>query len=149
MKGALDVVLRHCTTLPNGTILTDADRELYESKGRELGHRGLRGMSSPFSLTHTHTHTLTLITSAQSTHTHSHSSPLPNPHTHTPVVAMASGFDLTQLSFVGMMGMWDPPREWVDYSIQRLKESGVSVKMITGDAKETAEAIGEYAVGVA
>ena len=58
------------------------------------------------------------------------------------VVAMASGLDLTQLTFVGLMGMWDPPRHGVEQAILRLRESGVSVKMITGDAKETGEAIG-------
>ncbi len=55
---------------------------------------------------------------------------------------MASGLDLSQLQFVGMMGMWDPPRETVEGAILRLKESGISIKMITGDAQETGVAIG-------
>ena len=59
------------------------------------------------------------------------------------VVAMACGADLNQLSFVGLIGMWDPPRSGVKNAIAELLEGGVDVKMITGDAKETGEAIGE------
>ena len=58
------------------------------------------------------------------------------------VVAMASGCDLNQLSFVGMIGMWDPPRPGVENAVSELLGGGVDVKMITGDAKETGEAIG-------
>ena len=56
---------------------------------------------------------------------------------------MASGSDLHSLSFVGLMAMWDPPRSGVEDAIVELKSGGVDVKMITGDAKETGEAIGE------
>ena len=59
------------------------------------------------------------------------------------VVAMACGTDLNQLSFVGLVGMWDPPRPGVKNAIDELLQAGVDVKMITGDAKETGEAIGE------
>ena len=59
------------------------------------------------------------------------------------MIAMASGVDLNRLVFVGLMAMWDPPRQGVEMAILRLRESGVSVKLITGDARETAEAIGE------
>jgi Ca2+-transporting ATPase len=55
---------------------------------------------------------------------------------------MATGPALTQLSFVGLVGMWDPPRPGVGVAISTLLESGVSVKMITGDARDTGEAIG-------
>ena len=56
---------------------------------------------------------------------------------------MGRGMDLTQLSFMGMMAMWDPPREGVESAVGELLRGGVSVKMITGDAKETGVAIGE------
>lgn len=59
------------------------------------------------------------------------------------VVAMASGSDLNSMSFVGLMAMWDPPRSGVEDAIEELKTGGVDVKMITGDGKETGEAIGE------
>ena len=43
MKGALDVVLRHCNTLPDGSPLTLKDKDSYTAKCEELGHQGLRG----------------------------------------------------------------------------------------------------------
>ena len=87
------------------------------------------------------------------------------------VVAMAYGRDLNDLSFAGLLAMWDPPRENVRHpslpkplplsdplrrtciaqvrdAIANLHSSGVSVKMITGDAKETGEAIGKKTLSV-
>ena len=55
---------------------------------------------------------------------------------------MASGYELGQLAFVGVVGMWDPPRPGVLDSITTLLEGGVKIKMITGDARDTGEAIG-------
>lgn len=43
VKGALDVVLRQCLTLPDGSPLTSVDRQHFESAAHELGLRGLRG----------------------------------------------------------------------------------------------------------
>ena len=59
------------------------------------------------------------------------------------VVAMASGSDMNQLSFVGLVGMCDPLRPGVKEAVKELLSGEVDVKMITGDAKETGEAIGE------
>ena len=42
----------------------------------------------------------------------------------------------------------DPPREGVGEAIQYLHDTGVGVKIITGDAKETAISVGEH-MGVA
>lgn len=58
------------------------------------------------------------------------------------VVAMAAGNELNHLSLAGVMAMWDPPRPQVQQSIDTLLSGGVSIKMITGDAMETAVAIG-------
>ncbi|XP_049720187.1 calcium-transporting ATPase type 2C member 2 [Elephas maximus indicus] len=58
------------------------------------------------------------------------------------VLALASGPELGQLTFLGLVGIIDPPRAGVKEAVQVLSESGVSVKMITGDALETALAIG-------
>lgn len=55
---------------------------------------------------------------------------------------MASGPELGKLTFLGLVGIIDPPRAGVREAVQVLFESGVSVKMITGDALETAVAIG-------
>ncbi|XP_039619405.1 calcium-transporting ATPase type 2C member 2-like [Polypterus senegalus] len=59
------------------------------------------------------------------------------------VLALASGPELGRLSFLGLIGIIDPPKEGVKEAIEMLHQSGVSVKMITGDARETAVAIGE------
>lgn len=59
------------------------------------------------------------------------------------VIAMASGTNFEDLCYVGMVGILDPPREGVKDSIELLRRGGVEVKMITGDAQETAFAIGK------
>ncbi|NXL88034.1 AT2C2 ATPase, partial [Alectura lathami] len=59
------------------------------------------------------------------------------------VLALASGPELGKLTFLGLIGIIDPPRAGVKEAVQVLLESGVSVKMITGDALETAVAIGQ------
>uniref|UniRef100_A0A8C5TBP1 Calcium-transporting ATPase n=1 Tax=Malurus cyaneus samueli TaxID=2593467 RepID=A0A8C5TBP1_9PASS len=58
------------------------------------------------------------------------------------VLALASGPELGKLTFLGLVGIIDPPRAGVREAVQVLFESGVSVKMVTGDALETAVAIG-------
>jgi H+-transporting ATPase len=52
-----------------------------------------------------------------------------------------------QLRVVGLLGLQDPPRSDAKSLIQRLKELGVRVIMLTGDGKQTALAIAEQ-VGI-
>ncbi|XP_063267117.1 calcium-transporting ATPase type 2C member 2 [Prinia subflava] len=59
------------------------------------------------------------------------------------VLALASGPELGKLTFLGLVGIIDPPRAGVREAVQVLFESGVAVKMVTGDALETAMAIGQ------
>mmetsp|Transcript_67811 Transcript_67811/g.162761 ORF Transcript_67811/g.162761 Transcript_67811/m.162761 type:complete len:1235 (+) Transcript_67811:197-3901(+) len=52
-----------------------------------------------------------------------------------------------QLCFLGLFGIYDPPRESVPPSIKECHEAGIRVVMITGDQRETALAIGKV-VGI-
>ena len=49
---------------------------------------------------------------------------------------------MNQLTFLGMVGIHDPPRPGVRDAILALRTSGVEVKMLTGDSEDTACAIG-------
>lgn len=59
------------------------------------------------------------------------------------VVAMAKGPSVQDLTYMGIVGICDPPRPLVQEAIRTLVQSGVQVKMVTGDAMDTAVAIGE------
>lgn len=58
------------------------------------------------------------------------------------MIGLARGSSLQDLIYIGLVGICDPPRPNVRESISNLMNSGVKVKMVTGDAKETAAAIG-------
>ena len=59
------------------------------------------------------------------------------------VLAMAYGSQMNNLVYVGMAGIIDPPRPGVQEAIRELTSGGVTVKMLTGDAEDTAKAIGK------
>jgi Ca2+-transporting ATPase len=54
---------------------------------------------------------------------------------------MAYGPSLDDMTFAGVIGMEDPPREGVLEAVSQLRTGGVNVLMVTGDSKETAVAI--------
>ncbi|XP_065184948.1 calcium-transporting ATPase type 2C member 1-like [Sycon ciliatum] len=58
------------------------------------------------------------------------------------VLAVATGPSMKQLVFLGLIAMHDPPRLGVPKAIRSLRSGGVAVKMVTGDSKATAIAIG-------
>jgi len=60
------------------------------------------------------------------------------------VLALARGMEIGgRLTFLGMVAMQDPPRPGVADSVRTLAGSQVRTVMLTGDAKETALAVGE------
>lgn len=58
------------------------------------------------------------------------------------VIALAKGDSLQDLVYLGLVGICDPPKPFVRESIEQLYNCGVKVKLVTGDAQETAVAIG-------
>lgn len=58
------------------------------------------------------------------------------------VLAVASGSSLESLVFLGFLGIYDAPRPGVKEAIEVMHDSGIQVKMVTGDSKLTAESIG-------
>jgi calcium-translocating P-type ATPase len=51
--------------------------------------------------------------------------------------------EVEELVFVGLAGIIDPPKESAIQAVRESLQAGIKVKMITGDHKETAQAIGE------
>jgi Ca2+-transporting ATPase len=116
VKGAPDVLLSRCErqlTAEGKAGFGAADRLEIDSEYEALAARGLRGL---------------LIASRT-----------------VPV----SGFDqkgdlqrlVSGLTFVGLIGLLDPPRPEAKDAIAQCKIAGIRVKMITGDHKDTALAI--------
>uniref|UniRef100_A0A8P4FZA6 P-type Ca(2+) transporter n=1 Tax=Dicentrarchus labrax TaxID=13489 RepID=A0A8P4FZA6_DICLA len=60
---------------------------------------------------------------------------------HKYLLAFASGSELGNLTFLGLVGIIDPPRSGVKEAVGTLISSGVAIKMITGDSQETAVSI--------
>ncbi|MGM0899299.1 MAG: cation-transporting P-type ATPase [Bacillota bacterium] len=93
-------------------MVPSKDRELWEEKIADHAKRGERLLAAAVKLVDSNTESI------------GHED-------------MGSGFE-----FLGMAGILDPPREEVIDSIAQCKKAGIRVKMITGDHKETAVAIG-------
>ena len=116
VKGAPDVLLALCTQTLSATTegpLDGAARQQIEAHYTELGSQGLRGL---------------LVASRSIAN---------------------SAFDpagdlsawVSDLSFVGLIGLMDPPRAEAKVAIAECRAAGITVKMITGDHQLTASAI--------
>lgn len=116
VKGAPDVLLARCTHVQNteGARLRDpAERQQIEALYAAFAERGLRGL---------------LVASRT-----------------IPATAFDASADLAawvdELTFIGLLGLMDPPRPEAREAIQQCKQAGITVKIITGDHPLTASAI--------
>lgn len=60
------------------------------------------------------------------------------------MIALACGHNERELYYAGMVAIVDPPRPGVAESVEIVQSAGVRVKMVTGDALETACSIGIF-----
>jgi Ca2+-transporting ATPase len=116
VKGAPDVLLARCErwlTAGKEASLTAIDRALIDSEYAALADGGLRGL---------------LVVSAT-----------------IPTAAFNPSADpsplISALTFIGLVGLMDPPRPEARAAIAQCMRAGIAVKMITGDHKVTAAAI--------
>ena len=114
VKGSTDSVLAMCTRIMTqyGDVpITDAHRAWVESENRRLADRALRVLA------------------------------FARRRMPTTGTAPASSDDETDLTFVGLTGMMDPPRDGVREAVRACARAGVRTVMITGDHKATATAV--------
>ena len=60
-----------------------------------------------------------------------------------PASSQVAHEEVTDLVFIGLAGIIDPPKDSAIKAVRESLQAGIRVKMITGDHKETAQAIGE------
>jgi len=122
-KGAPDIVLSRCSHwLVEGQVkpLTEADRRAWLEKNAALASEALRVLAVA-----TRTVSEAELKQAQDAGG-------------GPALAKIAERDMT---FVGLLGMIDPPRPEVIPAIRQAKEAGIRTIMITGDYPATARAI--------
>ena len=114
LKGAPDVVLDLCThvVLDGRTVpMDEARKREVLAVNRELGCQALRVLGLAF-----------------------------RPMEYVPDTCDSETVE-TELTFVGLMGMIDPARPEVKEAVRTAKGAGLKSVMVTGDYKDTAEAI--------
>ena len=113
-KGSLDSLLKVCTSYyENGKVykLDDKQRQKILNFEKEMAQKALRVLSFAYKV-------IKEVPAEDE---------LPNVE--------------NDLTFVGLVGMMDPPRETVKESIKTCREAGIRPIMITGDSLSTATAI--------
>ncbi|CAJ1409713.1 unnamed protein product, partial [Effrenium voratum] len=132
-KGAPEMLVRRCTKimLPNGEVepLTDAWRDRIDSELVTMAKSALRTMGMA-------------VKSEELGDLQSYDGP---GHPGHKLLADPGTFgEIEQgMTFVGMVGILDPPRPECKPAIEACRVAGISVIMITGDNKTTAEAISQ------
>ncbi|NYE20031.1 cation-translocating P-type ATPase [Microbacterium immunditiarum] len=116
VKGGPDVVLERCShaLTPDGPVDLASQRDAILAANRRLSEQGLRVLA------------FAVRRFAQG-----------NPVPADPMLAV------TDLTFVGLVGIIDPLRPSSKEAVRIAREAGIEVRMITGDHSITAAAIGE------
>uniref|UniRef100_A0A7S4S3Y9 P-type Ca(2+) transporter n=1 Tax=Alexandrium monilatum TaxID=311494 RepID=A0A7S4S3Y9_9DINO len=132
VKGAPESILERCTTilLPDGKTepLTEQSRKAVQAKMLDMARGALR--------------TLALAVRTDLTDLSLHDYTGDSHPGHAQLSDPANFVKVEQsLTFVGMVGIIDPPRPECKQAIEECRIAGISVIMITGDNKVTAEAI--------
>jgi len=131
VKGAVDKILQRCdsyiTKEGQEIVLDSARRQEALDAAEKLAEGGLRVLAFASGTVAKH--------SKPKVGTPALNRPLETSQSHNEDVYKG-------LTFAGIVGMSDPPRNGVKKSIKRLLRGGVKVIMITGDAETTALAIG-------
>ncbi|CAG8562038.1 5501_t:CDS:10 [Ambispora gerdemannii] len=125
VKGAPESILDRCTSVrisstteSSRTIITPTIREKLNEKIFEYGRNGLRVLA------------IAVVDSV--------SARLEDWNLNEPT----NFVDFEQkMTFIGLVGMLDPPRPEVSEAIRKCKTAGIRVIVITGDNKDTAESI--------
>jgi Ca2+-transporting ATPase len=115
VKGAPDVLLRHCShvLVGSGKILLDQSwRSALASEYRVMARRGLRGLL------------VAMRTIPVATFLHDRNLP----------------HYVSDLTFIGLIGLRDPPRPEAKRAIALCRDAGIKVKIITGDHTDSASA---------
>ncbi len=121
-KGGFDELLAKCSYIEhNGRVekLTESDKESLAAVNTTMAEKALRVLSMAYKEV-----TVTSEPDAEQLAT---------------ITANAE----SGLTFVGMVGMIDPPREEAKVAVEQCKAAGIKPVMITGDHKITAQAIAQ------
>ena len=113
-KGGIDELLTRCTKyLSNGEVKNDLDeyKKTISKYNEEMANKALRVLAMAYKVLD-----------------------------HEPSDAEMENME-SDLIYVGMVGMIDPPREEVKVAVAKCKSAGIKTVMITGDHKATAVAI--------
>ena len=113
-KGGIDELLKCCNSyIMNGEIKADVDKygETISKCNNEMADKALRVLAMAYKVLD-----------------------------HEPTDEEMENIE-SNLTYVGMVGMIDPPREEVKLAVQKCKTAGIRTVMITGDHKSTAVAI--------
>ncbi|MDP2791198.1 MAG: cation-transporting P-type ATPase, partial [Rectinemataceae bacterium] len=134
VNGAPDVLLKLCTQILSDTgvrPITDEDRTIIAAQNTAMAQRALRVLGSA-------RRDLDTVSSTGNTKADTRENA-------EELTVEAVEHDLV---FVGLSGMYDPPREEAKEAIAQCRAAGIRVVMITGDHPHTATAIAEQ-IGIA